>query len=76
MTGSHEVDGSIPFSSTKDFQGVIYARSGGDNSFFLPQTDAGYFLAGQPQQKKHHRGRLCPVNTGHRWREQKCPLGK
>ena len=35
MTGSHEVDGSIPFSSTKDNQGVIYATNGGNSPFLI-----------------------------------------
>ena len=40
MTGSHEVDGSIPFSSTKDNQGVICARNGGNSPFFNLKIDA------------------------------------
>jgi hypothetical protein len=49
MTGSHEVDGSIPFSSTKDNQGVICATNGGSSPFLgLWQLD---FLTEGPERQ-------------------------
>ena len=39
MTGSHEVDGSIPFSSTKDIQGLFTSPTAGITPFYsLPMV--------------------------------------